>query len=448
VTLVCCNQHLSSTSDCLLQPPSTSMSARQGNKTNTKRKNASNFQFGEQIEVDIPSTKASKRSTKGRKRRKLNSDSGSKAEYGSFHYNDVQYHKGDDVVVAMPDQEGGWAVARITKISAVKKGTEPLIEVIWFWRATELTGSKVKAGIQYHQLHLDEHCPGEIALENLFEKTLSSKALVVSSSEEYVQSVKAGVDTGEYHDVYWCARAYNQNTEKYSPMPTQNTMAIRGRKTGKGAGSFTHNDIEYKLGDDVVVDMTGSDGGWGVARITEITPCAADTNPSVQVIWFWRASELSGLKLKKTTRGSTEDVKYHELLLDEHCPGEITLDNLLEKKMSSKALVVSSLKDYVSRIQTGVDPKEYFDVYWCTHAYNQNTNEKSEMPIAVSTEEDSIDDEQLDRLVPSIESLMQDNADLRDVVKRKDEEIVKLQKEIGDLKKALQKTNEQAASGK
>lgn len=65
-------------------------------------------------------------------------------------------------------------------------------------------------------------------VDTLFENEHSSKALVVSSSEEYVQQLSAGVDPSRYYDVYWCTHAYNQNTGKKSLMPSN---AIRAKQT-------------------------------------------------------------------------------------------------------------------------------------------------------------------------------------------------------------------------
>ena len=79
-------------------------------------------------------------------------------------------------------------------------------------------------------------------------------------------------------------------------------------------------------------------------------------------------------------RGCPRDIQYHELHLDDNCPGDVYVDTLYENELSSKALVVSSSEEYVQHLASGVDKSKFYDVYWCTHAYNQNTCKKSLMP--------------------------------------------------------------------
>ena len=82
--------------------------------------------------------------------------------------------------------------------------------------------------IQEHELHLDDKCPGEIHIDTLLAKSGSSKALVLSSSDEYVSHVEQGLDRSKYFTAYWCTHAYNQSTRRKCMMPRN---AIRSRQT-------------------------------------------------------------------------------------------------------------------------------------------------------------------------------------------------------------------------
>ena len=106
------------------------------------------FEFGKIFDLIISkpkpqkraSRKKSRRASKKRKRREsaIQWAAVTRKEYLSFNYNHVEYRIGDDVVVGMDDQELGWGVARITKITQADTDTNPKVNVIWFWRATEV----------------------------------------------------------------------------------------------------------------------------------------------------------------------------------------------------------------------------------------------------------------------------------------------------------------------
>ena len=124
---------------------------------------AVHFLFGKRIDSIITKSrkkkafkKRSSRSSNKRKRRDsiiCGPGAVTNKEYHSFIYNHVEYRKGDDVVVAMSDQEGGWGVARITKISQRDVDRIPLLHLIWFWRATEVTLSFFVLLSVIHSLH-------------------------------------------------------------------------------------------------------------------------------------------------------------------------------------------------------------------------------------------------------------------------------------------------------
>ena len=74
------------------------------------------------------------------------------------------------------------------------------------------------------------------------------------------------------------------------------------------------------------------------------------------------------------SRGSKVDVEYHELHLDERCPGDIYIDEMVESHSSSKALVVPTEREYMEWVGGVVSFKrDYYDVYWCTHTFNHKS---------------------------------------------------------------------------
>ena len=77
--------------------------------------------------------------------------------------------------------------------------------------------------------------------------------------------------------------------------------------------------------------------------------------------------------IEQFERGSRVDLEYHELHLDERCPGDIYIDELIDSKFSSKALVVSTEKEYADRVANGSYKLDYYDVYWCTHTFNHQS---------------------------------------------------------------------------
>jgi len=131
--------------------------------------------------------------------------------------------------------------------------------------------------------------------------------------------------------------------------------------------SCTFNHVEYKTGDDVVIDMVKEDGYWGVARITKIFKKDDETIPKFELIWFWRATEVHHMELRKDCRsgerGTDSDILEHELHLDQDvwaqpCNWDVIL---------GKALVLPSSEDYLQRVHS-LD-NDYYDAFWCTHSY-------------------------------------------------------------------------------
>lgn len=66
-------------------------------------------------------------------------------KYKSLFYQNREYKIGDDVVIAMKSQEGGWGVARITGIRHNSDEKMPEFDLFWFWRAAE---------VNYHSINI------------------------------------------------------------------------------------------------------------------------------------------------------------------------------------------------------------------------------------------------------------------------------------------------------
>lgn len=172
----------------------------------------------------------------------------------------------------------------------------------------------------------------------------------------------------------------SDNDNEPAKSPKLNSKDLQRNSSGTGANqyeSFVFNGTEYNVGDDIVITMPKEEGLWGVARITKIyhDPLADDI-PLLRLLWFWRATELSSTtpdNIDEFERGSQTDREYHELHLDERCPGDIYVDELIDSKFSSKALVVSTEKEYVDRVADGSYKLDYHDIYWCTHTFNHQS---------------------------------------------------------------------------
>ena len=82
-------------------------------------------------------------------------------------------------------------------------------------------------------------------------------------------------------------------------------------------------------------------------------------------------------------RGSQEDIEEHELHLDDTCTGDMPLCSLIDNERSSKALVVSSADEYLKHLRSDKWKKEYYDIFWCSHAYNQHTYKKTLIPAGI-----------------------------------------------------------------
>ena len=88
-------------------------------------------------------------------------------------------------------------------------------------------------------------------------------------------------------------------------------------------------------------------------------------------------------EIEKLEKGSQEDIEEHELHLDDTCTGDSPLNGLIDNERSSKALVVSSADEYLRHLRSNKYKEEYYDVFWCTHAYNQNTYKKTLIPAGI-----------------------------------------------------------------
>jgi len=150
--------------------------------------------------------------------------------------------------------------------------------------------------------------------------------------------------------------------------------------------SFIYNGVEYAVGDDIVITMPKDEGSWGVARITKIYHDElADDIPLLRLLWFWRATELKGTSsddMASFDRGGKEDLEYHEIHLDERCPGDIYVDELIESRSTSKALVVPTEKEYAERVADGSYKLDFYDVFWCTHTFNHKSGKLCKISAA------------------------------------------------------------------
>lgn len=88
-------------------------------------------------------------------------------------------------------------------------------------------------------------------------------------------------------------------------------------------------------------------------------------------------------EIEKLEKGSQEDIEEHELHLDERCPGAVCLESLIDNERSSKALVVSSTDEYLRHLHSNKFKQDYYDVFWCTHAYDQYTYKKTLIPAGI-----------------------------------------------------------------
>ena len=93
---------------------------------------------------------------------------------------------------------------------------------------------------------------------------------------------------------------YTLNLEKRSTKRSRNKRRKRRDSSIGGSSkcidkeyqSFSYNNIEYMVGDDVVVKTPlHEEGEWGVGRITKILHSDSDKIPRIKLIWFLRASE-------------------------------------------------------------------------------------------------------------------------------------------------------------
>lgn len=85
-----------------------------------------------------------------------------------------------------------------------------------------------------------------------------------------------------------------ENEPSKSPNDSSKAKGRRSRGTGaKQYESFTLNETQYSVGDDIVITMPKEEGSWGVARITKIYHDElADDIPLLRLLWFWRATEV------------------------------------------------------------------------------------------------------------------------------------------------------------
>ena len=106
------------------------------------------FSFGPKLETAFKAKqqkraarKRSRRQNKSRKNRKMSMGGRGnyqESKYQSLFYQNREYKIGDDVVISMPADQGGWGVARITGIHQKSDEQIPTFDVLWFWRATEV----------------------------------------------------------------------------------------------------------------------------------------------------------------------------------------------------------------------------------------------------------------------------------------------------------------------
>eukprot|EP01083_Nonionella_stella_P258985 884573_1 len=158
---------------------------------------------------------------------------------------------------------------------------------------------------------------------------------------------------------------------------------------------FKYCDIQYNIGDDVVVECLNENGAktHEVARIKEIYSENDDRMVKMWLIWFWKATEAAcrqkGIQYDPDHNKHEDDVRMHELYIDESYSQPICVDALVSNHSSSKALVVSSSEEYLKRTQSMMDIDDddaYYETYWCTHSYNHDTHKKEALPYGAISE--------------------------------------------------------------
>lgn len=83
--------------------------------------------------------------------------------------------------------------------------------------------------------------------------------------------------------------------------------------------------------------------------------------------------------MKDIANGSEKDIKAHELYLDGSCKGYMPLCSLIDNKKSSKVLVLTTANEYLQQKNLSSNKYKdiYYDIFWCTHAYNHHTGKKT-----------------------------------------------------------------------
>eukprot|EP00487_Bulimina_marginata_P002859 TRINITY_DN16599_c0_g1_i1.p1 TRINITY_DN16599_c0_g1~~TRINITY_DN16599_c0_g1_i1.p1 ORF type:complete len:122 (+),score=11.68 TRINITY_DN16599_c0_g1_i1:72-437(+) len=104
----------------------------------------------------------------------------------------------------------------------------------------------------------------------------------------------------------------------------------------------------------------------GIARITEIYQDRDKALPQLDLIWFWRASQLENDRYDddeiETEQATEHDIAAHELHLDDTYPDDIPINAMIEgydDRKSSKVLLVPSIEEYLKAIKN----EQYFDEY-------------------------------------------------------------------------------------
>eukprot|EP01084_Bolivina_argentea_P038024 70311_1 len=160
--------------------------------------------------------------------------------------------------------------------------------------------------------------------------------------------------------------------------------------------SFKYCHIEYKIGDDVVLNI--EDQGEQIARIKEIYVYNNDLMPQLEILWFWRSCEAL-LHMHDKFVGNcinyTEDdsIESHELYLgDNYIENDKPVNTLINSgdNQSSKALIVTSSEEYLKELNKKDNKNKYHNIYWCTHAYNARTKTKSLLPPSAITSHQTI----------------------------------------------------------